>query len=93
MFSTGLLLLANSNVIGTIFGDKKIDIFSFNDTRPFTELVNNKMMKTKNIDTYYWTVVSIIISTILVDFATDSLISPSQAYVLDVCVVGNYKNE
>ncbi|XKL66955.1 hypothetical protein PGB90_010375 [Kerria lacca] len=86
----GLLLLANSNVIGTIFGDKKIDIFSFNDTRPFTELVNNKMMKTKNIDTYYWTVVSIIISTILVDFATDSLISPSQAYVLDVCVVEDH---
>lgn len=90
MFFVGLLLIGNSNIFGKLLGDAKAEVFSFNDTTlAFSEYTDIDISQNK-IENYFWTVFFIITGTILVDFATDTLLNPSRAYVLDVCVVGNY---
>lgn len=80
----GLLLIANSNDVGKLFGDREADIFNTK------ELTLAKEEDGRKIDHYFWTVIVLVIGAVAVDFSSDTLQNPSRAYVLDVCVVGNY---
>ena len=86
---SGLLLIANSYVVGQFFGDSANDIFTFSNYSLVNEFTDYEISD-RNADDYLYTIICIVIGTILVDFSTDALLNPSRAYVLDVCIAGNY---
>lgn len=75
-------MIANSNDFGKLFGDRHADIFNTKKSASFEK------DDSKKIDHYFWTVIFLSIGAVAVDFSSDTLQSPSRAYVLDVCVVG-----
>lgn len=90
-FSSGLLLIANSNVIGKTLGDAETTIFAPNQTLLLEYAEIGIPVSSNRLSSYCWTVLLIVIGAILVDFSTDTILNPSRAYLLDVCIDGEMK--
>ena len=84
------MLIANSYIVGQFFGDSTNDILTFSNYTLVSEFSDYEISD-RNADDYLYTIICIVIGTILVDFSTDALLNPSRAYVLDVCITGNIR--
>ncbi|KAK7601679.1 hypothetical protein V9T40_009120 [Parthenolecanium corni] len=82
----GLLLIANSNVIGKSLGDAETSIFAPNQTLLLEYAEVGIPVPSDRLASYCWTVLCIVVGAILVDFATDTILNPCRAYSLDVCI-------
>ena len=81
--------------MGQFFGDSPDDIFTFSNYSQAAEFAEfaDFDISDRNADDYLYTIICIVMGTILVDFSTDALLNPSRAYVLDVCITGNYTRD